>query len=1013
MRNIFVYISFILLPTVSFGFSLKSDNGSNFFSETESSKQWVDSVFKSLTPKERLMQLFMIHAYSNKNQSYNQRLINFVKKYKPGGVIFFQGNPQNQAIITNKLQTSSKTPLLISMDAESGLGSRLKHTISFPKQMTLGAIEDNSLIFEMGREIGRHCKRMGIHINFAPVADINTNPHNPVINNRSFGENNLNVAKKSIAYMKGLQEEGIIAVGKHFPGHGDTETDSHLSLPIIKHSQTHLSNNELTSFQALINEGIMGIMTAHLSIPSLDSTRTAASMSKNIVTDLLQKEMGFNGLCFTDALNMKGARIGLRPGETDAKALIAGNDILLFTADIEKALTEIQNAIVAGRITQQEIEKRCKKILKAKYFCGLNKPQRIRTDNLWSDLNTTNSFVLKRKLYSNAITIIKNDRNILPLKRLDTLNIASVAIGSKKITRFQNTLLYYTNVKHFNISATATKEEFERLIKKLSPYNLVIISKYKNKNSRSSHYGNTKNSIDFIGKIAKKKNIIFNYPGNPYAIAEYKSKNIKSIIVSYKQNLLTEELSAQIIFGGIACKGLLPVTISNSYKAGIGFSTKKTRLGYSLPENVGADSRILNKKIDSIVNDAIKKKAMPGCQVLIAKDGYIIFNKPYGYYTYRKKQKVTQNSIYDIASVTKITATLPALMQLYDKNIIALEKPLKTYLPDVKNTNKENLLIKNILLHQAGLKSFIPFFHKLIDKDRMNGSLYSRRKNAHNSFELSPHLYIDPNFKYKKGAFSSRCTGSYTIRVTPSLYLSRNYRDTIINLIYNSEVKDNPEYKYSDLGFILLKKSIENITKTKLERYCYTNFYKKLGAERTMFRPLNRFSSKGIVPSNYDRVFRKQILRGYVHDPAAALLGGNGGNAGLFSDALGLAKIMSVYLQHGSYGGEQYFNSTTIDKFTSKASVDNNNRRGLGFDKPEMDKEKEGPTCKSASALSYGHSGFTGTYAWCDPINNTIYIFLSNRTYPDENNSNILDINVRTNIQEIIYESIKSLNKTQ
>jgi beta-glucosidase-like glycosyl hydrolase/CubicO group peptidase (beta-lactamase class C family) len=952
----------------------------------------------------------MIHAYSNKNQNYNQKLINTVKKYKPGGIIFFQGNPKNQAILTNKIQASSKTPLLISIDAECGLGSRLKNTISFPKQMTLGAIQNDSLIYEMGREIGKHCKRMGIHINFAPVADINNNPHNPVINNRSFGENKLNVSKKAIAYMKGLQAEGIIAVGKHFPGHGDTKSDSHTSLPIINHSKEHLANIELSSFQALINEGIMGIMTAHLSIPSLDSTGRAASMSKKIVTDLLQKKMNFKGLCFTDALNMKGARIGLRPGETDAKALLAGNDILLFTANLEKAVVEIKKLLKSGQITQKEIDAKCKKVLMAKYFCGLKNKQQIKINNLWSDLNTTNSFIIKRKIYSEAITLIKNENNLIPLKRLDTLNIASVAIGSKKITRFQNTLLNYTDIKHYNISSKATKEEFDQLIKKLSPYNLIIISKSKNSNNRRSHYGNTKNSIDFIGTISKQKKVIFNYPGNPYALAAYKSKDIKSILVSYNENLVTDELSAEIIFGGNECKGKLPVSISDTYKSGTGFTTAKTRLGYNLPEDVGADSKILKKEIDSIVNDAIKKKATPGCQVLIAKDGYIIFNKSYGYYTYRKKQKVTDNSIYDIASLTKISATLPALMNLYDNKQISIDEPLRKYLPEVKNTNKENLIIKDILIHQAGLKPFINFFQELIDKERMNGSLYSRRKNSHNSFKLTPYLYIDPNFKYKKGTFSSKKFKNYTIKVTPSLYLSKRYRDTILNIVYKSEIDSTPEYKYSDLGFILLKKSIEHITQKDLERYCCVNFYKKLGAKRTTFKPIKQFNNKSIVPSTYDKIFRKQILRGYVHDPAAALLGGFAGNAGLFSNALGLAKIMSVYLQKGSYGGERYFNASTINKFTSKTN-NGDNRRGLGFDKPEMNKEKEGPTCQSASAFSYGHSGFTGTYAWCDPSNNTIYIFLSNRTYPDENNSKLLNLNVRTNIQEVIYKSINSFTK--
>lgn len=1010
MRIFFVCISFLTATFIFLGFT-NTRKGNSFYENNEAANNWVDSVFNSLSPNERLMQLFMIHAYSNKNEKNNLKLVNKISKYKPGGVIFFQGNPKNEAILTNRVQSVSKVPLLISIDGECGLGSRLKSTVTFPKQMTLGAIEDNNLIYEMGREIAQQFKRMGIHINFAPVADINNNRNNPVINNRSFGENKTKVARKAIAYMKGLQDEGIIAVGKHFPGHGDTEIDSHVSLPVIKHSKEHLKDIELSSFQALINEGIMGIMTAHLSIPSLDSTGRAVSMSKNVVSELLQKEMGFKGLCFTDALNMRGARIGMRPGETDAKALIAGNDILLFTANLEKAVLEIQRSISEGKISQKDIDKKCRKILKAKYFCGLNKRKIVNVSGLWSDLNTTNSFALKRKIYEEAITLIKNENELLPLKRIDTLKIASVAIGSKRTNRFQNTLLHYTDVKNFQISSKASTEEYKNLIKKLAKYNLVIICKSGNSNSKKRHYGNTINSIDFIAKLSQKKKVILCYPGNPYALSEYKSKKTNSILVSYEENRITEELLAQAIFGGIACKGNLPVSISDTYKCGLGIKTNKTRLGYNIPENVGVDSKLLKKKIDSLVYDAIKEKATPGCQVLIAKDGYVIFDKCYGHYTYKKQFKVNSNSIYDIASVTKISATLPSLMHLYENNKINLDQKLKEYLPQAKNTNKGNLAIKDILVHQAGLVSFIPLFQELIDKDKLRGHLYSRRRNSNNCFKMAPYLYIDPNFRYKKGTFSTKKRGDYITKVSPSLYISTRFKDTIMDIIYKSEIMEKPEYKYSDLGFILLKESMENITGKELERYISQNFYKRLGAERTVFEPRRKFNYKSIVPSTDDKIFRKNILRGYVHDPASALLGGYAGNAGLFSNALGIAKIMSVYLNKGSYGGEQYFKPSTIATFTSKAIDGNENRRGLGFDKPEPDKEKEGPTSKSASLKSFGHSGFTGTYAWCDPANNTIYIFLSNRTYPEENNPKLLKMNVRTNIQEVIYESIKSFHK--
>ncbi len=1010
MRTIFVCISFFTVIISSFGFSDKRKE--NLFCDgSASAKNWVDSIFESLSSQERLMQLFMIHAYSNKNDNYNQKLIDKINKYKPGGVVFFQGTPQNEAILTNKMQSISKVPLLISIDGECGLGSRLKGTTTFPKQMTLGAIENNNLIYEMGREIARQFKRMGIHINFAPVADVNNNRNNPVINNRSFGEDKLNVTRKSIAYMKGLQDGGIIAVGKHFPGHGDTESDSHTSLPVIRHSKEQLEDIELPAFQALINEGIMGIMTAHLSIPSLDSSNIAVSMSKNVVSDLLQKDMGFKGLCFTDALNMQGARVGMRAGETDAKALIAGNDILLFTADIDNAITEIKKAIKSGRVSQKDIDIKCKKILKAKYFCGLNKKTTINTSKLWSDLNTTNSFALQRKIYEEAITMIKNDNNLIPLKRLDTLKIASINIGGTKANRFQNTLLRYTDVKNFHIDASASIEEYNTLIDKLSNYNLIIICKSKNLNSKKKHYGNTLNSINFIEELSKKKKVIFCYPGNPYAISEYKSKKINSILISYEENRITEELLAQAIFGGIACNGKLPVSISDTYRCGLGIKSNKTRLGYNIPENVGMNSTFLIKNIDSLISKAIDKKATPGCQVLIAKDGYIIFDKCYGYHTYKKQHKVNINSIYDVASITKISATLPSLMHLYEKDKIKLEHELSEYLPTSKNTNKGNLKIKDILAHQAGLVPFIPLFQELIDKEKLEGNLFSNQKNSNNHLKVAPRLYINPDFEYKQGAFNSLKEGDYITKVSPSLYISNRYKDTIMDIIYKSDVMEKPKYKYSDLGFILLKESMENLIGKSLNSYITENFYKKLGAERTLFYPQKKFNEKNIVPSTDDNIYRKNVIKGYVHDPTSALLGGYAGNSGLFSNALGLAKIMSVYLNKGSYGGEQFFKSSTIDTFTAKVNESDGNRRGLGFDKPEPTKRKNGPTSTYASLKSFGHTGFTGTYAWCDPDNNTIYIFLSNRTYPQEHNPKLLKLNTRTNVQEVIYKAIELFEK--
>ena len=964
---------------------------------------WVDSTLNAMTLDEKIGQLIMVAAYSNKEAEYEQQLGATIEKYHLGGIIFFQGTPPRQALMTNKYQQHSRIPLMIGMDAENGVGWRIKPALEFPNQLLLGAIRDTNLIYRLGEAIGLQCKTMGVHINFAPVADININPKNPVIGIRSFGEIKEEVGNRTLQYTRGLQSQNVMAVAKHFPGHGDTDVDSHLALPLIRHTTTRIDSVELYPFRKLFEAGIPGVMIAHLNIPSYDSANIPASLSKRIVTDLLRKELHFDGLCFTDAMNMKGVTKGKNQGDADVEALVAGNDVLLFPENVEATVKKIKLAIQKGILTKEMIQEKCKKVLEAKAKFVLPYIP-VDTTHLTERLNTPENQALLHESFAKAITLVKNNRLLLPLTHLDSLRIASINLGGKNASVFEKTLEKYAPCAHFSTPSEISKEEIKKLIEKLSEYNCIIIYNSAARNTSSRQFGASMTFVDLIKQL-KGKRLIFCHPATPYGMDLYSYLPMDAIIVSYSHDPLAQQFAAQAIFGGINMNGKLPVSINHYYPAGFGLSTPKIRLGYLLPENCNMDSQAL-LKIDSICQAAIKVKATPGCQVLVAKDGYVVYNKAFGFNTYNKKKKNTTDNIYDIASITKIAATLPAIMMLYDQHYIALDSPIVRYSHSLRETDKQDITVKELLLHTAGLRASFSFFQHAINWDNMQGRLFTTRYTKTNTRKLRDKLYLNPNFTYRDSTFNFSGGDGYLV-VSPHFYVHKHFQDSIHDLILNSKLLPQKKYTYSDLGFVILKDIVEEQSATPFDIYCRKNFFKKLGAYNTDFNAHLKLNMQNVVPSSDDKVFRKSQLHGYVHDPIAALMGGVSGNAGLFSTAEDLAKIMSVYLNHGKYGGERFIDSTTVDLFTRSQLPLCQNRRGLGFDKPETQPQKSGPTCLEAPQTSYGHTGFTGAIAWNDPENQLIYIFLSNRTYPNEFNNTLIKDNIRTKIQEAIYQSIK------
>jgi len=950
-------------------------------------QHWVDSVFQTLSPEERIAQLIMIPVYSNRNQAYIDSVSQLVKTYKVGGMIFFQGGPVRQAKMTNRYQRESKVPLMVSIDGEWGLSMRLDSTVRFPYQMSLGGIEDEKLIYQMGAEIARQCRRMGIHINFAPTVDINNNANNPVIGFRSFGEDKYNVARKSVAYMKGMQDQHVLASAKHFPGHGDTNVDSHYGLPVLHFSRIRLDSTELYPFRRLIDQGLGSVMVAHMNIPVLDNTPNLAStLSKSIVSDLLKKELNYKGLVFTDALNMQGVAKFYPPGVVDVKALLAGNDVLLNTMDVKATIAEVKKAIKNKEITQAEIDARCRKVLAAKQWMGLDKWQPIETEHLIEDLNNPHARYLAHQLTEASLTLLRNKQNMLPLQALDTLRIAALAIGTRQETDFQRSLARYTQVDTFFLAPASSLAELQALKEKLQAYNLVIAGVHKLQLSAGSGtFGITAEMNLFLKDLIRSKPTVVSVFGNVYSLARFEQVDkAAALLAAYQETPLSQDIAAQLIFGGLSAKGKLPVTVSTAFRIGDGLQTQGgVRLAYSVPEAVGLKTQAL-AGIDSLVNLAIREKATPGAQVLVAKDGKVIYYKSFGYHTYENQMPVKNTDLYDLASVTKISTTMAALMKLKGEGRFDENRPLGAYLPILEGSNKENLSYRDILTHQARLQAWIPFWKETVKK---NG-----------------------NFKWR--TFKADSSARFPIKVADRLYIHRKYARKIYEQIKESPLNPQPGYVYSDLSFILAPKVVEGITGQPFETYLQEQIYKPLGATTLTFNPYKHYPKARIVPTEYDTQFRKQLLHGTVHDEGAAMLGGVSGHAGLFGNANDVAKLMQLYLNDGTYGYKRYIGGNTVSQFSKCTFCPQGNHRALGFDRPSKPGDANGNAAKSAPAESFGHSGFTGTYTWIDPVNKLLYVFLSNRVNPTRENAKLSKLNTRTNVLQVVYDALEKAKST-
>lgn len=991
--KILTLILFLFITTISVALFITFKQNGSFLSKksindksndlcTVSNDSWAENTLKQMTLEEKIAQLMMIRVYSNKNNAYNNELVNEITKYQPGGVCFFQGSPVKQIELTNRLQSVSKIPLLVSIDGEWGVAMRLDSSLTFPYQMTLGALDaqNDELIYKMGAEVAKQCNTLGIHINFAPCVDINSNSLNPVINFRSFGENRERVAQKSMLYMQGMQSEGIITCAKHFPGHGDTKTDSHHDLPVIDKSYKELDSLEFFPFKEMINKGVDMVMISHLNVPALDpAPNSIASLSKKSITDVLIDQMGFKGIVITDAMDMKGLRNSYpEGGEAEITALLAGVDILLLPNALKEVIPAIKKAVENGTISEELIDKKCLKILKMKQEKELTQHTTIKTQNISEKLNDKKSENIIKEIEEKALTLLSNYHAILPLTNKENDKTALLFTGNLVDSTFYKNLAKEKQLAYYALSSTATKNEESLLINQLKKYDKVILFVISKNQQSTKKYGIAENTITFIEQLSKQKKIILGLYSNPYLLNYFKNvSSYAAIFVGYKATYHAVRSGLEALYGEIPFVGKLPVSTTH-FPVKFGINTKEKDKNLSFNET--SHSFFLSKnngKIDSLVANALEERIFPGCQILAIYDGEILYHKNFGKISYSPDaHKVDNYTLYDVASITKPLATTLAIMKLYEEGKIKLKDKLGDFLSYVRESNKADLTIEELLTHTSGLPAYIPFY-----KNISNGGNWDS-------------LYL-----------SNTPIDNYHVIVASNVFLHTSYIDTIHNQLVNCKL-GKKKYIYSDLGYLFLKEVVETLTAIPLDKYVIREFYQPLGLNRTLFNPLSKIAINEIAPTENDTSFRKQMVHGYVHDQSAALFGGVQGNAGLFSTASELAIILQMLMNGGSYNGKTFFSPQTVKFFTTTRKINGCERRSLGFDTPNF----KGPSPylpEQADNNSYGHFGFTGTAFWCSPKDKLIYIFLSNRVHPNVEPNLLSKSRLRVHFHEMIYEKIE------
>ncbi len=1004
------FISFIkrLYLTLASGILLLPLKGQYIYPNAQKSAIWADSVLKTLNFEQQIAQKLMVPAWT-RNAQLSQEVIDAVTQYQVGGIIFFQGTPQTHIMALNYLQQETKIPLLIGMDAEWGPAMRLDHVPKFPYPLSIAATESSSYAFDIGYAQGKMLKSLGVHINFAPVVDLNSNPNNPIIGFRSFG-NNLNLVNaQAAAFNKGLEAAGVWGCAKHFPGHGNTLADSHKELPLVSHDKKTLKR-DLTPFEYAIDEGVKSIMVAHLKIPFLDDRpEMPSSLSRNIVHDLLREKMEFQGLIITDAMNMKGVSAHYRSDEAALMALQAGNDILCFVDNVPEILSKCRIWLDSNWLDSQEIAASVRRILIAKH--QTSSPYLSNPEHIQAALNAeyrrftlqqieapelayepfSKSFEEDIELASRHVCALDNKQAFrLPWKPHQRDTLFAVIFGDRIPEIFVQRLNSYQNVQYI------WAQNFDRadtLLQYLNQRN----GKFLFFNAEQRMWGGNSRVLPemlylVLAQWQSHKNAVFIHTGNVYALQQLKCEMPIILGMETGEAYLIACIDGLYGFRGI--KGKLPVNLELPEANLLPRNTQAwvAPLRWADPETQGFhcdESSSLEGIMDSIVLSGAAESA----QLVVLKNGHIIYDIARGKHPFGGKS-VTPHTVFDIASITKIAATTLGMMHLYEQEDLDLEAPIKTYWKEAESYPWGSVKLSEFLTHRSGLPPYLPLTSKLT-----SNSLFIRIDSVHTP-------------------------DSGDIRWGADRYLSAEISDTVWSWIQGTSPKkkakkrDLQPYVYSDLNAIILGKFIEKRSGVSLSRFCDSVFYEPMGLFRTGFLPKEKGLNEAILPTQIDSLGERGLIWKEVHDPSAFLLGGVAGNAGVFSSAYDLSRLMWM-LCEGQTVGSRFFKKETLKTFTQTYEL-GDNYRGLGFDKangfPNALKDvriKGSNLYDDAPTQIFGHAGFTGTWAWADPENQLVFVFLSNRTYPNDTQNKLAHRGYRGKLMEIVFRSLKAVDKTE
>lgn len=959
----------------------------------EQARRWADSVYNTLTDKQRVAQLFCVKVVPTRGAE-SETVIRRLCSQGVGAMLFTEGTLRQYATLNNLAQKSSAVPVLMTFDGEWGLAMRINETPKFPNNMALGAGNDLNGIYEYGREVARQCRALGIYVNFAPVADVNSNPDNPVIGFRAFGSDPRRVAQCVAAYTRGLQDGGVQAVAKHFPGHGDTNTDSHKTLPVVNRTIRELEKTEFVPFVEFIKINGGGIMTGHLSVAAIDPSGTPASLSPKTY-ELLRKKLGFKGLVYTDALGMAGA--GTSDGtNVCVAALAAGADVLLAPSTLAGDLDAVMKAIANGKLKKKSIEERVKRVLQYKYMLmGDKKP--VATDDA-AVYNTEKAKALVANLARKGVTLLRNNKNTLPLNTEG--KTAVVTLGAPANDPFVEVCRRYAdNVDVYAVSADGVIPAAQ--LAKIKKANHVVVAVW---GARKKKYTGA------FSRLRDIPGVVDVFMATPYTAGSYGPfpASTGALVVAHDNIADCGRAAAEAVFGAIPVEGTLPVSVKNLGKVGDGLKLQRTRLGYATPAMKGMNPD-LTTRIDSMVNALIKAGGMPGAQVLVAHGGDIVHNGNYGRLS-KGGTQVNDNTIYDLASVSKALGTLPGIMLAYDRGMIDLDKPASVYIPGLRGTDKEDITIRQLLYHESGMPAALNMFTAMIDPSSYSGELVTGRPDKDHPILIQKGAYGHKGGRLRRDITSSHRSERFPVEAARGIWVGPQTYDTIQSYIYRIPLRKNKRYNYSCLNFCLLMDAEQHVTGKNHRDWVRDNIWKPMGLRTVAYRPAETFGNTfNIAPTETDTYLRKQTLTGFVHDETAGFSGGVQGNAGLFGSATDLAKICQMWLNGGVYGDKRILSEETVRLFTTDKSP--TCRRGLGFDKPDVQNLDYSPTCDEADASVYGHLGFTGTVFWVDPKNDLIFVFLTNRVNPSRTTPVFNRSNIRARLFREVYKSLDADNR--